>query len=113
MVSRCCQLGIQVGQKAFYLFVGNSKLLVTVTTFPCTLKLIYSHSSIRPFNWTIAIVPVYKQQGRIDLLTEVCPNSLQEVAICTISASCYWTFIQLTYHVTYQTTKEAANRLHS
>ncbi len=42
---------------------------ITVSAFTCTLESSFGYSSIRPFNWTTVPVPVYKNQGTMDLLT--------------------------------------------
>ena len=46
-------------------YCHESQLCVntTLSTFPRPLKWSYSHSLIRPFNWTTAILPVYNNQG--------------------------------------------------
>ncbi len=46
----------------------NTWLINAIT---CTVKCSYSYSTIWPFNLTVVLVPVYKNRGRINLLTEV------------------------------------------
>ncbi len=38
-------------------------LLETIVAFTCTVKSSTGNSSIRPFNWTTVLVPVYKNWG--------------------------------------------------
>ncbi len=51
----------------------------------CTVRLSYGYSSIRPFNWTTVLVPVYKHQVRIDLLSSFATVG----GVMPCSAGCY------------------------
>ncbi len=73
-----------------------SSQFVTVSTFTCTVKLSYGHSSIRSFNWTTVLVPVYKHRGRINLLS----NSAMVGGDVSHSAGCYWIFFRLAQQAT-------------
>ncbi len=59
------------------------------------------YSSIRPFNWTTVLVPVYKSWVRINLLL----NSATGGGDISRSAGCCWAFFQLA--------KQATNKLAS
>ncbi len=66
------------------------------TAFTCTVKSSCGYSLIRTCNWTNVLMLVYKNQERISLLAKVCPTRLQLVVILSLSACCYWTFLQVT-----------------
>ncbi len=48
----------------------------SLSTFTRTVKSSYGQSSIRTFNWTDVLLPVYKRWGRIDLLSDSTMPSL-------------------------------------
>ncbi len=57
---------------------------------------LYGYGSIRPFQWTIVLVPVYKHWGRIDLLSDFATVDSD----MPHSASCYLTFFRLATQAT-------------
>ncbi len=58
------QLFIAPGEKSF-------------SVFPGAVRSSYDCSSVRSFNWTTVIVPVYKDRGTIVLLIQVCSTPVQ------------------------------------
>ncbi len=67
-------------------------ICIAVSTWTYTVKWSYSYSSIRLFNWTTVLVPVYKCWGRIDLLSDFA------MVCCNLPCSCYLTKKDLSCH---------------
>ncbi len=51
----------------FHLFVMSLvvSLRLSLNSFTCTVKPSCGYSSIRPFNWTVVLVPVHRNQRRM------------------------------------------------
>lgn len=61
--------------------------------FTCSVRLSYSHSSIRPFKWDHCSCPS---------IQELWENQFTEACLTPLWASYYWTLFWLTYNVTSQ-----------
>ncbi len=87
---------------------GNPPALsvATISAFTCTVRSSYGYSSIRPFNWTIVLVPAYMNLGRNYLLTESTGDSSTVGGDMPPFNLLRWIYFQLTYYVTNQTSNK-------